>query len=174
MENIFLTGPVQIGKTTALNAFLNNFHGTIGGFKTFPVVQSNEKIGFSMKAINLSDSAMTAFISKKNEEGNWMPVLETFDDLGVKILKKALEDKVDLIIMDELGFLEENAHLFQKAVYECLDSEMPVLGVIKKANSGFLNKLRERKDLEIFEVNEENRDEIPNKIYKILGFGRYI
>lgn len=174
MKNIFLTGPIQIGKTTALNAFLSNFHGTIGGFKTSPVMQNNEKVGFSMKAIYPSDAAIDAFIAKKDEENNWMTVLETFDDLGVHILKKALKDKVALIIMDELGFFEEKAYLFQKTVYECLDSEIPVLGVIKKANSGFLNKLRQRKDLEIFEVNEENRDEMPNKISKMLGFDRYI
>lgn len=174
MKNIFLTGAIHIGKTTALNSFLNSFHGTIGGFKTFPVVQNNEKIGFSMKAINPSDGTMPAFIAKKNEENNWAAILGTFDDLGVHILKKALDNRVDLIIMDELGFFEENAYLFQKAVYECLDSKIPVLGVIKKANSGFLNKLRERKDLEIIEVNEENRDEIPNKISELLGCDNYV
>ena len=132
MKNIFLTGNLHIGKSSAINTFLNSFQGTIGGFNTFRVTQDGKVIGFSMKDINVSEVHISAYIAKQTEKGSWIPVLDTFNDIGVDILKKALADKVDIIIMDELGFFEENAHPFQRAVYECLSSEIPVLGVIKK------------------------------------------
>ncbi|MCQ1528860.1 nucleoside-triphosphatase [Lutispora saccharofermentans] len=174
MKNIFLTGSIHIGKTTALNAYLSSFRGTVGGFSTFRMTHDDKVIGFSMKPLNARGTVMPAYIARQDEKGNWIPMPDTFNDMGVHILKKALEDKVDLIIMDELGFFEEHAYPFQKAVFECLDSHIPVLGVIKTVSSGFLNDLRKRKDIQILEMTKENRDEIPNKILKLLGYDGYV
>lgn len=55
---------------------------------------------------------------------------EVFDRVG----KRLAEDTsgCHLILMDELGFMENEAELFQEAVIETLKSGVPVLGVVKR------------------------------------------
>lgn len=64
------------------------------------------------------------------------------------------------MLMDELGFMENEAELFQEAVIETLKSGVPVLGVVKKKSSPFLDRVRALAGVRIIEVTEENRDSL--------------
>ena len=79
---------------------------------------------------------------------------------GVKLLEDCFKAYSDLIVMDELGFFESNAALFQNKVLEILDSDTPVLGVLKQKDIPFLNNIRNRNDVTIFVVTHGNRDEV--------------
>ena len=54
---------------------------------------------------------------------------EVFDTYGTQLIHSA--SKKELIIMDEIGFIEEKAEQFQKAVLSAFDSNIPVLAAIK-------------------------------------------
>ena len=89
---------------------------------------------------------------------------EVFNNYGVSLLEK----EADLIIMDELGRFELNAEQFQKKVFNLLDSEQTIFGIIKAESNSFLDKIRERNDIKIFWVTEENRDKVYQKVYKLV------
>ena len=74
----------------------------------------------------------------------------------------------DLIIMDELGILEDDCALFKDAVIRCLDSDKNILGVIKNKSSEFLDGVRNRKDVQIFKLTDTNRDIVLSEIRKIF------
>lgn len=50
-----------------------------------------------------------------------------------------------------------------------LDSNKIVLGVLKDFNGDFINKIKKRKDVIIFRVTKENRNILPEIIYKKIS-----
>ena len=83
---------------------------------------------------------------------------EVFDGLGETLLRASSADPAcDLILMDELGFLEAEAAGFRAAVLEILTGPKPVLGVVRQG----LGVWEGAPLGEIWAVTEENREEIP-------------
>jgi nucleoside-triphosphatase THEP1 len=63
--------------------------------------------------------------------------------------------------MDELGFIESAASAFQNAVFAVLDGSVPVLGVIRKGSTPFLEKVKAHGNVSVVEVDTANRDKLP-------------
>ncbi|MCX7708966.1 MAG: nucleoside-triphosphatase [Clostridia bacterium] len=165
-KNIFLTGQKQVGKSTLINGALSQNAFAVGGFKTLPHLTHGERDGFFIRSM-LPDivTSENILISRKNSHGGWEAIPATFEQVGVKILEESLKACPQLILMDELGFLENQALNFQRTVMKCLDSPVPILGVIKPVHTPFLDSVRSREDVEVLEITIENREEK----YKILG-----
>lgn len=84
---------------------------------------------------------------------------EVFNDLGVKLI--TTDNPNNLIIMDELGFLESNAEEFKNKVIEVLSSPNPVLIMMKqRLDIQFLKELKDNQNIEFIHMNETNRDEV--------------
>ena len=163
-KHIFLTGDVQIGKSTVINKAVMMLDVPVGGFRT--VGANYQKDGSSDIIIYPAE--------KRPEEGKIaahrtpdgrISYPEVFDTYGAEYLRRPAK----LILMDELGFLETDAKLFQKAVFETLDKTTPVLGVIRNKNTAFLDAVRARNDIILLTVTKENRDSIPEKIVYFMS-----
>ena len=77
----------------------------------------------------------------------------------IDLLKKAAPC---VILMDELGFLEQDAAGFRRQVLRCLDGNSPVLAVIKhKTHIPFLQEIRTHPRVQLYQVTAENRDDLP-------------
>jgi nucleoside-triphosphatase len=70
--------------------------------------------------------------------------------------------------MDELGRFELEADKFQKEVFSLLASEKNVIGVIKAEENPFLDKIRQRNDIEIYQLNEDDQEQRAVLLNKIL------
>lgn len=110
-----------------------------------------------------TSSPMRCFASR-NSQGDWEIKPEIFNREGVALLEKDYRTR-DIIIMDELGRFEIQAYPFQKKVEEILTGPKIVLGVIKEERNSFLDRIRERRDMEIFTVSKDNREEIYQEVY---------
>ena len=162
-NNYFLTGEIRVGKSTLIHNIMQWFPGKIYGFQTFRVYTGNKIKSFCIQSVDYDISAPKRryFIARRCvEENRWEPAPSVFDKQGVHILKDAIRQNPDMIIMDELGFFENEATLFQKQVMTVLDSEIPVLGVIKQIDTPFLDMIRKRKDVTILTITKENRDDM--------------
>ncbi|NLC38339.1 MAG: hypothetical protein GX779_03595 [Clostridia bacterium] len=169
MKNIFLTGEKQVGKSTLINRVLKNFSFRTYGFRTMPYFQQKALTGFLMESLRPAITyPKKPFISRKLEDGSWISYPQTFEEFGTSILLDCLESKPDLILMDELGFLENDAPLFQETVLKCLSSKLPVLGVIKAVSTPFLDAIRARDDLLILPVDPANRESRYPQLVQIL------
>lgn len=170
IKNIFLTGDRRVGKTYLLNRLIKGTPGVIAGFCTVPVFDNHDRIiGYGIQ--DYADkwgSAEPNLIGLKQEVGI-KPFPDTFEEIGTAILKKSIASKPRLLIMDELGFMENEAVLFQKQVEACLDSDIPVLGVIKAHDNPFLNRIRARSDVLVLEISTVNRDQIYEAIKDMLN-----
>lgn len=172
-KNIFLTGDKGCGKSTLVEKYAANSRINCVGFK----MKWNYRQGNKTSLIILPFSRYSDYIpdNKKYPEsfyiaGIWeksraIPVLEGFENAGVKILEESLKYSLNdtdksLIVMDELGVLEKNAIGFINMVQKILDSNVRVLGVLKKKSSAFSEILNSRNDTFIIDLDITDRNTI--------------
>lgn len=165
MHNLFLTAPSGTGKSTVIKKVLYELNISIGGFQVERCLDNESNIYFDM--ISFKDKKRNNIIGKCAKFKNPIPNLYTFETKGVEILNTSLENS-DLIVLDEVGFLEENAEFFKSSIRKVLDSNKIVLGVLKEFDSPFLNELRNRRDISIIKITLDNRNYIANHILDIL------
>lgn len=168
MKNIFLTGDSGVGKTTIINQVLRETGIAAKGFRTVRVLKNQGEAAVfylhpcGRKGLN----ERVIFASRETNE--MMKVHpEVFDEAGVSFLNEL--EGADLVLMDELGFMENDAFLFQKKVMEVLAGELPVLGVIKERDTPFLAGIKALPDTVVFEITLENRDGFPELLKNMLS-----
>ena len=155
-RHLFFTGEKGVGKSTLVKKLMEQAEGTAGGFFTvkseavFPGKCSLHLLSLGKPLLPSAENFLT-FCGEGDRE-----TAVRFDKLGRAALCNV--GKVDFFVMDELGPHETGALLFREAVMERLDGPVPVLGVLQKADSPFLAKIRSHRDVKVVEVTHENRD----------------
>lgn len=162
---LFLTGEIQVGKSTVIAKTLEILNITPQGFRTY----FGPDRGLPDKFLYMNSADKPKVYSKAYAvaiftEGNPPQVLvEKFDNFGAELIRSARTGS-PLILMDECGSLERDAHLFHKEILAALDSSIPVLGVVKQASRGWTDFIRNHPNVKLFTVTEKNRDELPDLI----------
>ena len=168
-RHIFLTGEKRIGKSTVWKNVLERSGLQPAGFLTLPYDVNGRFRGFCLHALHPVSGEMgnDVPISVQFKAGTHIGIAESFDVFGTQLLRSAVSCS-QLILMDELGKFERNAHDFQQAVTDCLDSPATVIGVLQHTDNAFLDQIRQREDVLILTVTEENRNLLPNRIIALL------
>ncbi len=165
MNNLFLTGKKGVGKSTLLNKIIKEVDLSIGGYITEKKIEEHIK---TFTIVSLYDYTEKYPIAKINIKKYSKEIfVDNFKYPIVTLLDKSLKNR-DLIVMDELGFMENNIEPFTSKVYEILDSNKIVFGVLKDFDCEFLNNIRTRKDVCIIEVTKNNRDYLHREIIDIM------
>ncbi len=162
-KNIFISGPIGAGKSTAINEALKLLNVKSGGFITKPLIYNKSLKGF--KIIDLLTNA-EAEIARFDEKYLIHPLIDGFENLGVKAIENALKENCEIVIMDELGFLEDRAEKFQEAVFKALLSKKPVIGAMKNEKTQFLNKVS--KLATVIKITNKNRSTIPERLRRTI------
>ncbi len=170
MTHIFLTGEVQVGKSTVINKVVAQFDGKIGGFRT----AFGPDRGEPDRWLYLWDAAdgpvfddahgVVRFVDRKPQV-----FLDRFDRIGGSALRRARQENAALILMDECGRFEGNAAEFQAELFAALDGDIPVLGVVRQGFHGWLDDLRSHPNVRVLTVTPENRDALPEQITELLN-----
>lgn len=163
-SNIFLRGDKGIGKSTlidrVLSLCLQARDLSIGGIMTFR--NPNDERIYITKATFPRDYSSASLIGDyKNGV-----IKGVFDVYAEQLLNSV--SKSDIIILDELGFLEQDSILFQNAVITCLESNTPVIGVLKNKEIPWYCALLERNDVTVFNVTVGNRAPLANELIGAL------
>ncbi len=171
MHNTFLTGPINIGKSTIIRRAvleLSYLDIPAGGFYTLPYVTDGNVTGFYIQPLNKMNylPPLEYRMIARKIGSEWTADTAAFESIGAGILEDSLKSAVDLVVMDELGFFEAVAFGFQDRVISLLSSPKMVLGVMKSADVPFLNGIRKREDVGLIEVTGKNRDILAERILK--------
>ena len=162
--NVFLTGNVQAGKSTAIKRFLEKENISPLGFTT----HLDRSTGLLTIKIIGKDGDREIKAAAPIGGSRPVPDIEAFDRAG-KMLTDMDTSDCDMLIMDELGFMERDAHVFTDAVPAMLDRGIRTVGVLRNKPDGpFWDMLHERDDTVILTVDEENRDDIPDIISRYM------
>ena len=111
------------------------------------------KTGYLARKDIISDFHIRRYgVSIENIEGIAVPSIIPVND--------------NIIILDEIGKMECFSEGFRKAAIAALDSPNIVVGTITLGGSEFIQKIKGRKDIEMNEVIQDNRDLMPDLILK--------
>ncbi|HHY40021.1 MAG TPA: hypothetical protein GX502_02090 [Syntrophaceticus sp.] len=179
-NNLFLTGRKMCGKSTLIKREIEPYLDAVGGYFVQRLFCSGEKVGFKM--IELQDKESYALektidsISKEtdlvvylSESGIWESSIETFEKTGVAILERSYREGKKIVLMDELGRVEQYAPRFRQVVEMLLDSPIFVLGVLKKERNPFLDRIRQRDDLLVIDLDSWDYQEAVEKVREFLS-----
>lgn len=174
-RHILICGKKQVGKSTLVNRVIESIGRPVYGFRTKASEPDENGVRhvYMYPAQNVSPDDPDSMTTENHIGDTCGKVLdvntEVFDRLGVSLIREAKDDGV--LIMDELGFMEENARAFCDAVLDALDSDIPVLATVKDTdkNCGFLEAVRNHPRAVLLMIDEENRDELFGYVRDISG-----
>lgn len=180
-KNILITGARNCGKSTLINNMLEDLNLDYAGYRTLPYYINGYEQGYYIHGYldGVRKEKLYSPISIKISGNRCLSVIETFETLGVYILRESRRNKnTSFILLDEIGFLEEESEKFKEEIHKCLDSTKFCLGVLKLKESKFLNSIKFREDtlfINIEDISYKDRkfikDEIENYInlYRLKG-----
>ena len=171
--HIFLTGDVQVGKSTIIQKTLSRLQlQAIGGFR-------------SVSVPDFPGGAMSVYLIPAGEAhpamGDWNRVgirkgygrgiekfPEAFERAGVQALENA--ENMPLILMDEVGRMESAAARFSERILALLEGSTPILGVVQKiADTPLANAIRAHPNACVLTVTEENREELAGEVLRLVS-----
>lgn len=167
--HIFLQGPKRIGKSTVISKTLDILSSEIpivpGGFFTWNGGRDDPHV--YMRPVRPGgEGEIYRLASYDFDKGGLAANISAFEEDGVRIL--SARDGADLIIMDELGFLESKARLFRQAVLETLEGQVPVLGVLRLGDIPWHEEIKRSPLVSLADVNENSRDYLPRELVSLL------
>lgn len=175
IPKIGITGMPSVGKTQTLIKIIGSLekHGyVVQGMITEPIIKKNNRIGFDVVNWQTKEKEVFAHIDYETKEkvGIYGVDIAALEKVGVPAVEHAIkDDKVDVIIIDEVGKMEMLSEKFCEVVIEALDSDKPVMVTLhKKSRTPLLQDVRRRDDIRILEVTPVNRNLLPYKIEKIM------
>lgn len=175
IPKIGITGMPSVGKTQTLVKiieFLEESGYTVEGMITEPVMKKKKRIGFYVVDWQTKEKEVFAHIDidSKDKVGKYGVDIGALENVGIPAIEKAIaDDKINIIIIDEIGKMEMLSERFCEMVVEALDSDKPIMVTLhKKSRTPLLQDVRRRDDIRILEVTPVNRNLLPYKIGKIM------
>ncbi|HCX78648.1 MAG TPA: hypothetical protein DG577_04465 [Firmicutes bacterium] len=147
MPKLFLTGRPRCGKSSVIQKNLAGL--PLSGFAMQRLTRDGETWAFRLLDLTQepyvthleSDTHWDDIAISMLTPEKWQGTTQVFENNGRQSLEKSLSLS-RLVIMDELGIFERGALRFQQAVFNILDSDLPVLGVLKNKHTPFLDQVR--------------------------------
>ena len=164
MKHILIHGRCGAGKSTMIEKLVSELDVPIYGFYT-RTMQTNDA-GYH-QIYMYPAGRVKRHTREDNHVGDCNTRertvnLQVFDTLGVECLQA---QPGGILVMDEIGFMEQDSELFCKAVLRALDGDIPVLAGVKAGvDVPFLRQVMGHPKVEVYELNPDKRQEIYEQI----------
>jgi nucleoside-triphosphatase len=166
---LLLTGVPGVGKTTVLRKVADEIRDrTLRGFLTDEIREGGARVGFRIETLG-GESARLAHVRSRSRYrvGRYRVDVEALDRIVFSTLGRAEPRAVYFI--DEIGKMECFSTKFIEAVSCLLDSGQIVLASVARKGGGFIDGVKRRPDVELWEVTRGNRDQLPGRILAWLA-----
>ena len=169
MVNILITGRPGIGKTTAIRRILDLLpRQAAGGFYSQEIREKGSRVGFEIVSLHGGRGILAHVdLPGPSRVGKYTVDIDSIEKYAVQALEMARKFK-GIIIVDEIAKMELYVPNFAPEVSKCLDTGR-VVGTIQLRSHEFLDEVRNRDDVEILTITEENRDEAPARVLTKMG-----
>lgn len=161
--NLVVTGRPGIGKTTLIQKVIKG-HDNISGFFTQEIKRGRKRVGFAIKTMDgktgvLAHTDIESLYRVSRYKVN-MTDIET-------VLLPSIQVDTALIVIDEIGKMELFSEQFRQKVIEAFHTGKVIATIMERPHP-FTDALKARKDVRLFTVTEENRDELVDVLRKEL------
>lgn len=172
-KHILLTGKPRVGKTTLIKKIIQEIRSispnhNVTGFYTNEIRQNGLRIGFDIHTID----GRQGILARSNDPQfkSEMRVGKYFVDITdlEKLVVPLLYNSTKLLIIDELGKMELFSSKFRKAVIFAFNNQPHVVATLPYYTHFFLDSIRKRQDVKIFELTHSNRNQIFGDIVQQL------
>ena len=179
-KHVFLTGEPGIGKTTICKQIIEHFkhQENVHGFYTEEVRGADSKIGrigFDVVSVKESLRFPLARLSSACQQvrgptfSKYTVDIDNFERNAVPLLKNVTAD-VSLYVIDEIGKMELFSHRFKSSVMDLFDvSNVFLLCTVPIYSMKFADNLKNRDDVEVFNVTSSNRDHLDKELIRRIG-----
>ncbi len=108
-----------------------------------------------------------AYINTSLKVGRYGVVLPFLEEFALAAVYSALASK-EFVIVDKLGPMQLFSDKLMLAVMSVLESTHPLVGTAFSGHHPWLDELKQRSDVELFELTNENRDQVPKALIETL------
>jgi nucleoside-triphosphatase len=157
-KNILITGLPGCGKTTLVQKLADELREyDPAGFYTEEIRSHGARTGFKLTSLDGQKTGTLADVDIKGPHrvGKYGVDLHAFEQfLGTLHL---LDSRPRLAIIDEIGKMECLSAQFRDLVASLLNAPAPVIATIALKAGGFIDAVKHRGDVLVYEVTEKNR-----------------
>ena len=151
---IFLTGEKGVGKSTCIQEIIKECQISVCGFMTLPFYEENKRVGFMLHALVDGEINDVRFSKQKEVIPN------VFNSFGVEVLKECLHYRNRFLILDEIGFLEQNEKAYLAQLKENIDAFNNIIGVLRKCDIQYIVEIKKRKDVLLLDFDKLSKNEV--------------
>lgn len=168
---LFITGSPGVGKTTLLLKVAEALKAkgySVGGMISRDVRMSGVRVGFEVTDLSSGNMGWLASVHQKGgpQVGRYRVNIVDLNGIGVKAILEAGE-KLDVVIIDEVGPMELFSMKFREAVEKAVESKKLVVSTVHWKMSGeLIDSIKKREDGEIHILTNENRDRVLEEIIR--------
>jgi len=160
---LLLTGPPGVGKTTVLRRAAEGLAGLeIRGFVTEEIREAGQRMGFRIETFD-SESDVLAHVKirsphKVSKYGVDVAALERV------VAAQFSRARADVVLIDEIGKMECLSTRFVETAERLLESARVFVATVALRGSGFIETVKRRRDVLLWQVSRANREEMPARI----------
>ncbi len=167
---ILLTGPPRCGKTTVVQQVVARWPGRAAGFYTREVREKGVRVGFEIVTLDGQVAALSHVdFPGPYRVGKYGVNLENLHRVGLASLK--VGPGIDLVVVDEVGKMECLSDQFVAAMERLWEQPVPLLITVAEKGGGYMAAIKEKADLVLITVTQENRNGLPDNILELLTSG---
>ena len=159
--NIIITAPKHLGKSTAVAKIIKLLPGSISGFITEFIDRDCQDRALVLRSIDGS-LQQNAVVWKNG-------IYEIDHGVFNAFAPSLVNTESDFVVIDELGKFEKNSDALRAAVTKAFDGPCHVIASIRLDAAGWMQELKNRSDVLVINLNEENRDSLPEFVACKLG-----
>jgi len=165
-NNYLVTGPPRSGKTTVVQTVVDRLEARgyrAGGVYCPEIREDGERVGFEIVDVLTGDSRVLAHVDRSGgpRVGKYRVNVAGVDGICGSAFPRALE-AADFLVIDEIAPMEVHSDAFVRGVRRVFDDEVPVVAAVHyRSTEGFVGEVKDRDDVETFEVTEATRDRLP-------------
>ena len=164
-KNILITGAKNSGKSTLANWFLDLLDCKYAGFRTVQAFETDAGPLYEMEDILSGQKQLISAYVNERIRG----IESAFEEFGVLLLENALQSDAPVILTDEIGRFERHCTRFLEQVQKIADSEKLGILLLKKEDLPHIQKMKEREDSLLIDLDEISREEARELLKHILA-----